>query len=149
MAEFETSRLVAGSKKVVAVVAFEDIFTRARANEVCRIIASDLGPNTEVIKQMWLVNMLRLPNLRAIAAEEAAGADLIILSMHDAEHLPAEVKVWIETWLPQKASQHAFLLALFDNVYNGNFRSTRTYLEEAAKRAEMKCVVELDEPPRD
>jgi hypothetical protein len=149
MAEFETSRLVARSQKVVAVVAFEDMFTRARANEVCRILASDFGRETEVLKQMWLTNMLRLPNLRSIAAEEAARADLIILSMHDAERLPEEVKTWIEMWLPRKARQHAFLLALFDNVYNGNFRATRTYLDEAARRAEMEWVMELDDPPRD
>jgi len=149
MTGFETSRLVIGAKKVVAVVAFEDIFTRARANEVCQILSSDLGHGSEVIKQMWLVNMLRLPGLRSIAAQEAAFADLIIISVHDAQNLQPELKEWIEMWLPEKPRQRAYLLGLFDYVYNANYRSTRIYFEEIARRGDMEFVLELDDPPSD
>ena len=75
-----------------------------------------------------------MPELRAIAAEEAALADLIIISVHHFETLPDGVKSWIDLWLGQRNNHNIVLLALFDPVYQGTSSSMKAYLQEVAKR---------------
>jgi hypothetical protein len=60
---------------------------------------------------MWLLNELRAPQLRAIAAEEAARADLIVIAVHHAQGFPAEAKSWIDLWLGLKGNRPIALLA--------------------------------------
>ena len=81
-----------------------------------------------------------MPGLRAIAAGEAALAQLIIISVHHAESLPDAVKRWIDLWLKQRNNHSVVLLALFDPVYQGTSSSMKAYLQEVAKRGEMEFV---------
>ncbi len=145
MTQLQASRAGQRSKTLTAVAAYEDARTDARVNEFCRSLASHLGAECEVVKHMWLLNELRMPQLRAIAAGEAAGADLVIISVHHAEALPLEVKDWIETWLAQKRDHPNVLLGLFDPLYKGDSSSIRTYLEQVAKRGKMQCLVQSEE----
>jgi len=98
---------------------------------------------------MWLLNELRIPNLRAIAAGEASQADLIIISVHHAPDLPEEVTHWIEQWHPKKRGRQMVLLALFDPVYQGDSASMRTYLAQVAKKAAMQFLVHSEEVVED
>src|SRR5580700_7936997 len=109
-----------GSKRVAAVAVYEDSSTDARVAEFCRCLSRQLGEQCEVLKQMWLLNELRLPRLRTIAAGDAAGADLVIISVHHSQELPEEVTLWLEQWLGRKGRRCAVLLALFDPVYQGD-----------------------------
>jgi hypothetical protein len=137
------------SKQITAVAAYEDTLTDARVTEFCRGLSKQLGETCEVVKQMWLLNELRMPQLRSIAAGEASHADLIIISIHHAPKLPDEVTHWIELWLPQKRRQPVVLLALFDPVYQGDSASMRTYLAQVAKKAAMQFLVHTEEEIED
>jgi hypothetical protein len=129
-------------KRIVAVAAYEDSATCARANEVCRDLSRDAGQQCEVVEQMWPVNLLRAPRLRDIAAQETDAADLIIISVHDCQTLPPELTSWIEHWHPRKGSLHKVLLALFDRSYQKQSHAAQSYLAEVARRADMEFVVE-------
>jgi hypothetical protein len=94
---------------------------------------------------MWLFTELRMPQLRAIAAADAARADLVIISVHHAESLPEEVTGWVEAWLQQKGSRTIALLALFDPLYKGDSSSMKTFLQDAAKKAKMEFLVQSEE----
>src|SRR5262245_17641131 len=107
-------RLGKGTKRVAAVAAYEDSHTDARVHEFCQNLERYLGEKCQVSKQMWLINELRMPQLRAIAASEAAAADLVIVAIHHAQSLPVEVKEWIDLWVGQKHRRHGVLLALLD-----------------------------------
>src|SRR3974390_3270446 len=96
------SRLGKGTKKVAAVAAYEDSHTDSRVHEFCHNLERCLGEQCHINKQMWLINQLRMPQLRAIAAHEAAAADLVIVSIHHAQSLPTEVKDWIDLWMGEK-----------------------------------------------
>jgi hypothetical protein len=98
---------------------------------------------------MWLLTELRTTQLRAIAAREAASADLVIISVHHAEALPDEVKSWIDLWLKQKSSRPAVLSALFDPLYLGTSSSIQAYLREVAKRGKMEFLARSEEKPED
>jgi len=94
---------------------------------------------------MWLLNELRQPRLRAIAAGDAAGADLVIVSVHHSQRLPEEVTLWIDQWLACKGRRRTVLLALFDPVYQGDSGSLQTCLAQAARKGAMEFMVHSEE----
>jgi hypothetical protein len=137
------------SNRVAAVAAYEDSPTDARVNEFCRALSRQLGPNCEVTRQMWLLNELRAAPLRAIAAAEAARADLIIIAVHHAQAFPAELKSWIKLWLGLKGKRPIVLLGLFDPAYQGDSTSLQTYLDGVSKRGKMEFLVQAEEMSAD
>ena len=98
---------------------------------------------------MWLLTELRTADLRAIAAKEAAAAELVIISVHHAETLPNEVKSWIELWLKQKGRRSIVLLALFDPPYRGTSSSIQAYLRAVAEKGNMEFLARSEETPED
>ena len=135
------------SHRVRAVAASEDSATEARVDEFCRGLAKQLGESCELNQQIWLLSELRMAQLRAIAATEAAAADLVIISVHHAEGLPNELQAWIDLWLPQKRKQRALLLALFDPVYSGVSATLRASLEEVARKGHMEFLAQSEDAP--
>jgi hypothetical protein len=141
----ERSKL-ATLNRVLVVAAYEDFVTGVRVNELCRGLARELGPQCNIIKQMWLLNLLRLPQLRAIATEDAASADLIIVSFHDAETIPLELRDWVETWPLSKKEFPQLLLALFDCIDDEEPpRGLHAYLESVAANHYMSFFVQTYE----
>lgn len=113
------------------------------------MLARSLDGKCAINKEMWLVTELRTAQLRAIAAGEAAAADLVIVSVHHAEALPSEVKSWIELWLKHKRSRPGVLLALFDPLYLGSSGSMQSYLQQVAQRGHLEFVVRSEEKTED
>ena len=132
-------------KHFAVSAACEDSATSIRADVFCRGLSRDLAPNCTVAKEIWLFNQLCVPGLRAIAAGEAALAQLIIISVHQGEGLPDAVKRWIDQWLGLRNNQGIVLLALFDPVYQGVSGSMKAYLEGVAKRGDMELLVKSEE----
>jgi hypothetical protein len=128
-----------------AVAAYEDSTTEARINEFCANLARQLGEACEFNKQMWLLTELRVPRLRAIAAEDAAQAHLLIVAVHHCEELPAELQNWLEQWLAKKANRNTLLIALLDPVYSGVSAGLRAYLENIAHKAHAEFLVQSED----
>ncbi len=95
---------------------------------------------------MWLLGELRTPQLRAIAAEEAARAHLVMVSFHDSGYLPEELRSWIESWVGRKGSNPIVLVAIFDPVYRGSTNQMLLFLKQTAKRGKMEFLVESAAP---
>jgi hypothetical protein len=133
------------SKRIAISAVHEDSATGARADEFCQGLIRCLGRNCEFSKEMWLLTELRTAQLRAIAAREAAAADLIIISVHHAEALPDEVTSWIELWLKQRSNRSAVLLGLFDPLYLGTSSSIQACLRGVAQRGHMEFVAHNEE----
>jgi hypothetical protein len=135
------------SHRVTTVAASEDSATEARVDEFCHGLEKQLGPACELARRIWLLSELRLPQLRTIAATEAAAADLVIVSVHHAETLPPELRSWIDLWLPHRRKQRSLLLALFDPVSSGVSAALRAHLEEVARRGRMEFLVQSEDVP--
>ena len=127
----------------------EDSATGARAEEFCQTLSRCLDRSCELSKEMWLLTELRTADLRAIAAKEAAAAELVIISVHHSETLPNEVKSWIELWLKQKSRRSLVLLALFDPPYRGTSSSIQAYLRAVAERGNMEFLARSEETPEE
>lgn len=137
------------AKRLVVSAVHEDSATGTRTEEFCQALARCLRPNCVIAKELWLLTELRTAQLRAIAAGEAAAADLVVISVHHAEALPNEVKGWIELWLKKRGSRPAVLLALFDPLYLGTSSSIQAYLQQVAKRGKMEFLTHSEEKPDD
>ena len=136
-------------KRISISAVHEDPATGARADDFCQTLARSLGRNCEISKELWPLTELRTPKLRAIAAGEAAAADLVIISVHHAETLPGEVKSWIDLWLKQKGSRPTVLSALFDPLYLGSSSSIQTFLQGVARKGGMEFLVRSEEKQED
>ena len=137
------------SKRLAVSAVHEDSATGARAEEFCEALLTGLGRQCEFTKEMWLLTELRTAQLRAIAAKEAASADLVIVSVHHAEALPDEVKSWIDLWLKQRSNRSAVLLALFDPLHLGTSSSMQAFLGDVARRGKMEFIARSEEKPED
>jgi len=118
-----------------------------RVKEFCQGLARTLGQECQIIEHVWLFSTFRLRELQEIAAEEACASDLVIISVHQAESLPDEVKSWIDLWLGHKGARHGVLLALLDSVSEGASGSTEAYLQDIARRGGMEFLVETSGGP--
>ena len=136
-------------ERIVVSVVHEDSATGTRADDFLQTLAKCLGRNCEISKELWLLTELRTPKLRAIAAGEAAAADLIIISVHHAESLPREVDRWIDLWLKQKGRRPTVLLALFDALYLGTTSPMQTVLAGAARKVNLGLLACAEAKPEE
>src|SRR6516164_5216622 len=95
------------------VIAYEDLETGKRAMKTYDYLVEHLGDQCLFANQMWKFDVLAVAKLKEIAARDAAGADIIIVSAHEGNELPREVKSWVELWLGYKTRASA-LVGLFD-----------------------------------
>src|SRR5579862_8010593 len=66
-------------------------------------------------QSIWRFDMMGIATLREIAAQEAAAADLVIVSMHAPENLADTVKTWIATWTERRDHRPGALVLLLDD----------------------------------
>ncbi len=130
-----------GVTRLTLVAAFEDSATGTRVKEFCQELARQVGERCRIIEHVWLLSTLRFRELQEIAAEEAGMADLIIISVHEAESLPDEVRNWIDLWVPQRGIRKTVLLALLDPVHSQAPGAAEAYLREAARKGDMEFLV--------
>jgi hypothetical protein len=135
--------------RIVISAVHEDFGTGVRADDFCQTLSKSLGRDCEIAKELWPLTELRTPKLRAVAAGEAATADLIIISVHHGESLPAEVKSWIDLWLKQKNTRPKLLLALFDPLHLGSSSSIQAFLQGVARKGNMEFLARSEEKPED
>jgi len=141
LSKLRASRLARESRRITAVAAYEDSVTDSRVSHFCRALSKEKGRQCEIIRQMWLLNELRMPQLRVVAAAEAAAADLVIVSLHHCEDLPEAIKEWIGLWVQHKGKRAALLLALVDPVHEGDSREICSFLEKAASKARVEFLI--------
>jgi hypothetical protein len=135
--------------RIVVSAVHEDFATGVRADDFCQTLSKCLGRDCEIAKELWSLTELRTPKLRAVAAGEAAAADLVIISVHHSESLPGEVKSWIDLWLKQKGARPKVLLALFDPLHLGTSSSIQAFLQGVARKGNMEFLARSEEKPDD
>ena len=135
------------TRRLALLATFGDSVTGMRVKEFCQDLSRNLGEQCQIIEHVWLFNTFRLRELQEIAAEEASVSDLVIISVHQDEGLPDEVKSWIDLWLSLKGARHGVLLALLDPAFEGIPGPTQAYLQDIARRGGMEFLVESEGTP--
>jgi len=110
-----------------------------QARKAYNFLVENLSHDWQVSSQVWKFEVLSVPELREMAAKDAAMADLIIVSSHGRGEWPAHVQAWVEMWQGDKRGPVALLALL-----NGSpelaerARVAQAYLEEVARRRRME-----------
>jgi hypothetical protein len=94
------------------VLAYDEDAGGIRAKEFFDTLVLDHGELFQFICHLWKFEVLREPRLFDAAARDAAWADMIVLAIRQSQELPAEVRRWIEHWLPSKQADSGALVAL-------------------------------------
>jgi hypothetical protein len=121
------------------VIVYENSSNVRQAKQAYDFLVANLTHEWQVTSRMWKFDLLRIPELRELAAEDALLADLIIVSCNGNGELPAHVRTWIEMTLGSMPDAVA-LVALLDCPPGQAERAqvTQAYLERVAQRAHME-----------
>ena len=141
---FESADLEVNSAFSVVIV-YEDFETGKHAKKTYDFLVENLGHDCRFINQMWKFEVLAIPKLREMAAKDAAGADIIMISCHGKE-LPPDVRAWVELWLAESTHSTA-LVALFAGSDHEENSEVRSYLASVAARGQMEFFAQPDEWP--
>ena len=135
------------TNRVTLLATFEDSIAGSRVKAFCRGLSRDLGADCRIVEHVWLFSTFRLRELQEIAAEEASASDLVIISVHQSDSLPDEVKSWIDLWLRPVVRHPAVLLALLDLEEEDAPNGVQAYLQDAARRGGVEFLVEAADEP--
>ncbi len=123
--------------KSKVVVIYEDGPTGRRAKHFYDKLIHELEDESAFSLELWSFQVLAIPELRESAAESAAQADFVILSLHEKAELSVDVREWIETWSKLIIGKGPALIALVDTTRGGTNDSALAYLKSVAKRTEV------------
>jgi len=135
----------------VALV-YQDTPAREWAIQVCdqvtRLAGKDAVRSTE-----WEISRFSDNNVLTDAVQTAMTADVILVSIYDAEELQVDFRVWIDAWLPRRSLPTGFLIALIYVPEQPDTQGERAhdYLRAVARKGrldfmfrERQAVRELD-----
>ena len=121
------------------VVAYEDTFTRQRALQLYDHLAQQLLNDYDFQCSWWKFDHLQNATLRSRAADAAAEANMIILSVRAQPEILPLHRAWLEDWIPRRDNSKAALVALIaGNGKPGNEAGPMlAFLQNAARQGRM------------
>jgi hypothetical protein len=128
------------------LVAYEDFATGNHALRMFeRLFPEGGGLSRFTTRNVWKFDLLEIAKFREMAAEEAAGADMVILSLHGKDGLPRAVKRWMDMWVLKRVHDTGALVVLLDSTKRERGIpgiQMETYLQTCAFRAGMDFFLE-------
>jgi sulfite reductase alpha subunit-like flavoprotein len=132
----EASARLATKKAWSVVVAYEDPAARERAVGFCDQLVERFWAQVELDISWWSFTSLEEAAGAREAVQEAAQAELIIVSTAPEGDLPATVKAWIEAWLRLRGEREGVLAGLTEGAEGLS-------LEEGPKHLYLRRVAHL------
>ncbi len=129
------------------IIVYEDFHSGLRAMQLYERLTKQLAHECRFPLNLWKCDILGIPPVAEFAADAAASADLVMISLDLDAKIPAKLKTWIETWAGRRIPMDAALVALFNRESRpiGGFSSASAYLCDGASRGGMKFLAEAEE----
>ncbi len=106
-----TSAVVAADPALHVTTVYLDPLTRRWAARLWDQVGGLIGGG-DICHKSWRIGDLAHADVFVDAVEAAAHADVLVVSLRDAELLPLSLYKWIDGWLPQRAGREGALVAL-------------------------------------
>ena len=120
------------------VVLYEDNSSRDAAIRLCQSLEKIFQADLDFEIAWCRFKYFNDPAVASEAAEIAAQADLIIVSIQRAQDLPLEIKAWFERWLPDRESIEGALVLLQTSEEPSSPQNLQSsYLYLLAQRANL------------
>lgn len=135
----------AGAPLKIAFV-YQDAFTRQRAQQVLDRIAAAVS-NVNVHPTECKIEDLRQVKAFSEGVADLARAEVIVVSLYEADRLPATFYLWVNLWLQVRGGRAGTMFALVAPSEDVTFgvQETRRYLCAAAQQGGLE-LVECDRP---
>jgi hypothetical protein len=127
---------------------YQDSVTKDWTKQFCRRATRVAG--VESVQCAWYsTNSLSDTEKLMDAASAAVVADVIVVSVYDADELPLELYTWVEAWLPRRLLRAGALTALIGVAEPLESQSIRTitYLQAVAHRARLDFIPQAHKRP--
>lgn len=133
------------------VIAYDDAATRSRAVQLYDHLAQQLLDDYDFQCSWWRIEHFHNPTLSQQAADAAANANMVILSLRGDRPLPPPFKAWLPTWLDQKGGQKSALVVLLsaEDQPTEEARRLQSYLQQVARQARMDFFAHAYALPRE
>jgi hypothetical protein len=126
---------------------YEDALTRQWASQVRDLMVEQVGPESLRCTE-WKVSDLRERRAFSEGVTALAQADVIVMSLYEAERLPAAFYLWVNVWLQERAGRPGALVALIappDELGPGakfaGANETRRYLSAVAGQGRLEFLL--------
>jgi hypothetical protein len=118
------------------LIGFDDQPAFQRAMRLCVRVFSEFDGGLDVRPVPWNFSYLSLPEWRALAAVDAAAADIVIVAASRVDELPAGVGDWVELCLAAPRTTTGMLVALVGDPadHQPGPSRVRAFLREVAER---------------
>ena len=125
------------------VVAYEDTPTRNRALLLYDHLSEQLAGDYDFQCTWWKFDHLCSHTLREQAADAAAAANMVIVSLRSGLVLPPLAKIWIDSWLSRKEIRKSALVGLIGQLQHSDQATppVTKYLERTARKAKMDFFI--------
>ena len=122
-----------------ALILYQDLPAGKRAMEVLQNLVGQIGCACFFRYRLFSFGALQLPQMHDDAAEHAAKADLILISLGPDAEFPLGVKTWMESWIGKRKNRSCALIALMGQTQHSANEPTspQAYLQEVARRGRM------------
>ena len=131
------------------VVAYEDTDTHNRALHLYDNVARQLLDDYDFQCSWWKFDQLSDERLRQEAADAAADANMVILSIRAHTDLPLPHKLWLDDWISRRRSGKAALVVMIAGTSNPERDAAPViaYLQNAARKGRMDFFTHAFEVP--
>jgi hypothetical protein len=131
------------------VIIYQDPLMRHWAAQMWDGVVLVIGTETIQCKS-WKIGDLSDPRVFDDAAEGAAEADVLVISVRDSKEWPMSLQLWVDWWLPRRAGRKGDLVALIGVPVQPEARTGRMfeYLEGVARKARMDFLPRLRQLPQ-
>jgi hypothetical protein len=133
-----SEKLTSSAQPVLEVlILYEDFGTGLRAKCSLDLLLSQCRMETGFRTKIWKVDLLSEPLLREQAAIEAAGSDVILLSVHGRGNLPVAMLDWLSRLLHYKEDRPYAIGLMLDPEAEtpAAHNAIRTHLQQVAAAA--------------
>jgi hypothetical protein len=123
------------------VVLYEDNSSRDAAISLCNSLQQIFSSELDFEITWCRFKYFNDPGVAAEAAERAAQANVVLVSVSRAQDLPLEVKAWFERWLCERKTSEGALVLLQGSEPEPAFAiSQSSYLYLVAQRANLEFI---------
>lgn len=129
-------------------VLYSDKFGSEIGSRACRTLRKNLGKDFNMEQSVWNAELLKSPKLRALAAKEAMGSDIVFIATAEGNPLEPEVTAWLSLWKKRGRKGGAALVALLQRNAIDLPHIVAETLHQFAKEASMDFFCHSQVPRR-
>lgn len=126
------------------VVLYDNDATRTRALAACDYLVQQFWQEVELKFHWWRTDFLSDASLARVAADDAVGADFLIISSENERAFPPQLESWFESWLERRTGVLGALVDLQSAHPPGSNDSAREqFLREIGRRGNFDYLTAI------